>query len=142
MSNIRTVGSVEYSFSLNFSRPAHPIIAQYFNFVHLGFKGYRDVALADLKNARTLSRALEASGYFTVLSDIHRPANPEPGALQKAVQTFKSTDVEVNWILRLYYLLRLKLTRPSKDYQPGLPVVSFRFTDEFKVNDVVYFVEA
>ncbi|VDC05381.1 unnamed protein product, partial [Peniophora sp. CBMAI 1063] len=88
------LGSVEYSFSLNFSRPAHPIIAQYFNFIHLGFKGYRDVALADLKNARTLSRALEASGYFTVLSDIHRPANPEAGALQKAVQTFRSTDVE------------------------------------------------
>ncbi|OJA16496.1 hypothetical protein AZE42_14079, partial [Rhizopogon vesiculosus] len=27
------LGSVEYSFSLNFSRPAAPIIAQYFNFV-------------------------------------------------------------------------------------------------------------
>ena len=45
------LGSVEYSFSLNFSRPAHPIIAQYYNFVHLGFEGYRAVALDDLKNA-------------------------------------------------------------------------------------------
>jgi len=35
------LGSVEYSFSLNFSRPAAPIIASYFNFVHLGFEGYR-----------------------------------------------------------------------------------------------------
>ena len=67
------LGSVEYSFSLNFSRPAHPIIAQYFNFVHLGFEGYRAVALDDLKNARLLSRALENSGLFEVLSDIHRP---------------------------------------------------------------------
>lgn len=67
------LGSVEYSFSLNFSRPAAPIIAQYFNFLHLGFEGYRAVALDDLKNARLLSRALEHTGWYTVLSDIHRP---------------------------------------------------------------------
>ena len=66
------LGSVEYSFSLNFSRPAAPIIAQYFMFLHLGFGGYRSIALQDLKNARTLSRALEKSGYYEVLSDIHR----------------------------------------------------------------------
>jgi glutamate decarboxylase len=68
------LGSVEYTFSLNFSRPAAPIIAQYFNFIHLGFEGYRAVALNDLKNARLLSRALEKSEYYTVLSDIHRKA--------------------------------------------------------------------
>lgn len=67
------LGSVEYSFSLNFSRPAHPIIAQYFNLLSLGFEGYRNIALCDLRNARTLSRALERTGYFHVLSDIHRP---------------------------------------------------------------------
>lgn len=66
------LGSVEYSFSLNFSRPAAPIIAQYFNLLHLGFEGYRAVALSDLKNARILSRALEGTGYYKVLSDIHR----------------------------------------------------------------------
>jgi len=68
------LGSVEYSFSLNFSRPAAPIIAQYFNFLHLGFEGYRAIGLDDLKNARMLSRALEKSGYYTVLSDVHRKA--------------------------------------------------------------------
>lgn len=66
------LGSVEYTFSLNFSRPAAPIIAQYFNFIHLGFEGYRSVTLDGLKNARLLSRALEGTGYYTVLSDIHR----------------------------------------------------------------------
>lgn len=65
------LGSVEYSFSLNFSRPAAPIIAQYFNLIHLGHDGYRAVAFDDLKNARLLSRALENSGYYTVLSEIH-----------------------------------------------------------------------
>jgi glutamate decarboxylase len=98
------LGSVEYSFSLNFSRPSHPIIAQYYNFLHLGFEGYRAVALGDLKNARLLSRALEASRYYKVLSDIHRSKDGS--------SNFNEEDVE--------------------NYVPGLPVVSFRFTDEFK----------
>ena len=60
------LGSVEYTFSLNFSKPAAPIIAQMFNFLNLGFQGYRDVAFKDLRNARLLARALEGTGYFKV----------------------------------------------------------------------------
>ncbi|TFY74864.1 hypothetical protein EWM64_g9146 [Hericium alpestre] len=107
------LGSVEYSFSLNFSRPAAPIIAQYFNFLHLGFEGYRNVALADLKNARTLSRALEKSGYYTVLSEIHR-LMPQEGisGLARAAGALDEEHIE--------------------NYVPGLPVVSFRFSDKFK----------
>jgi len=84
------LGSVEYSFSLNFSRPAAPIIAQYFNFVHLGFEGYRSVARDDLQNARLLSRALEKSGWYTVLSDIHRPK--AEGLLQRGAQATVGLD--------------------------------------------------
>jgi glutamate decarboxylase len=98
------LGSVEYSFSLNFSRPAHPIIAQYFNLLSLGFEGYRNIALCDLKNARTLSRALERTGFFHVLSDIHRPV----GGSSK----YDEEDIE--------------------SYCPGLPVVAFRFSDDFQ----------
>jgi len=103
------LGSVEYSFSLNFSRPAHPIIAQYFNFLSLGFEGYRNVALSDLKNARTLSRALERSGFFTVLSDIHRQVG---GSGNIATRSANEGDIE--------------------SYEPGLPVVAFRFSDDFQ----------
>ncbi|THH33849.1 hypothetical protein EUX98_g320 [Antrodiella citrinella] len=108
------LGSVEYSFSLNFSRPAHPIIAQYFNFVHLGFEGYRAVALDDLKNARLLSRALEKSGYFEVLSDVHRPAEGVLSGAKKAIG-FDEENVE--------------------NYIPGLPVVSFRFSDSYQAKN-------
>ncbi|THV01735.1 glutamate decarboxylase, partial [Dendrothele bispora CBS 962.96] len=104
------LGSVEYSFSLNFSRPAAPIVAQYFNFIHLGFEGYRNVALNDLRNARLLSRALERSGYYTVLSDIHRKIGGAQASIKDAIGV--EDDVEL--------------------YEPGLPVVSFRFTDDFK----------
>ncbi|KAF8911947.1 glutamate decarboxylase [Gymnopilus junonius] len=100
------LGSVEYSFSLNFSRPAAPIIAQYFNFIHLGHEGYRSVGLSDLQNARLLSRALEKTGYYTVISDIHRAVGAQdPEGIDDA-------DIEA--------------------YEPGLPVVAFRFSDKFK----------
>jgi len=104
------LGSVEYSFSLNFSRPAAPIIAQYFNFIHLGFEGYRAVALADMQNARLLSRALENSGYYHVLSDIHRKVGSTIGAVKEAVGF--DQDIE--------------------SYEPGLPVVAFQFSDKFQ----------
>jgi len=108
------LGSIEYSFSLNFSRPAAPIIGQYFNLVHLGFEGYRGIALDDLKNARLLSRALEKSGYYHVLSDVHRQTGEAGGLIEgaKAAVGLDQEDVET--------------------YEPGLPVVSFRFSDEFK----------
>ncbi|KAJ7470531.1 glutamate decarboxylase [Mycena latifolia] len=105
------LGSVEYSFSLNFSRPAAPIIAQYFNFVSLGFEGYRAIALDDLKNARLLSRALDNSKYYTVISEIHKldPARSLGASVKSVVD---EEDVE--------------------SYVPGLPVVAFRFSDEFQ----------
>ncbi|KAG2115364.1 pyridoxal phosphate-dependent transferase [Suillus discolor] len=107
------LGSVEYSFSLNFSRPAAPIIAQYFNFVHLGFEGYRAVAKDDLKNARLLSRALDKSGWYTVLSDIHRPK--AKNILQE--NNHGTTDFD---------------EENSENYEDGLPVVAFRFSDSFQ----------
>lgn len=58
---------------------------------------------ANLMNARLLSRALEYSGLFVVLSDIHRPAEK-----------------------------KVRITTEASKYCPGLPVVSFRWTDEIK----------
>jgi hypothetical protein len=52
----------EETYTLNFSRPGAQVIAQYYNFIRLGWKGYTDIARTDLVNARLLSNALEASG--------------------------------------------------------------------------------
>jgi glutamate decarboxylase len=110
------LGSVEYSFSLNFSRPAAPIIAQYFMLLHLGFQGYRSVGLQDLKNARTLSRALEKCGYYEVLSDIHRLDHSKGGigSVDGAKQKIDIDEEDV------------------ENYVPGLPVVAFRFSESFR----------
>lgn len=58
------------------------------------------MALQDLKNARLLSRALERTGYYMVLSDVHRPAGGSMGsaateAMRKAVG-FDEENVEVS----------------------------------------------
>lgn len=60
------LGSVEYSYTLNFSKPAAPVISQMYNFLNLGVEGYRRIAQKDLRNARFLSRALEKTTYFKV----------------------------------------------------------------------------
>ncbi|KAJ7089329.1 glutamate decarboxylase [Mycena belliarum] len=101
------LGSVEYSFTLNFSKPAAPIIAQMYNFLNLGFEGYRRIAIKDLRNARMLSRALEAT-YFTVLSNVHKPSERGRAELEGANDT---DEPEL--------------------YERGLPVVSFRLSDKF-----------
>ncbi|KAG8744938.1 hypothetical protein FRC10_009173 [Ceratobasidium sp. 414] len=125
------LGSVEYSYTLNFSRSAAPIVGQFFNFLNLGasysrldtmwadewvgFEGYRRIALADLRNARILSRALELSGYYTCLSNIHKPLGTTKSLTQTLAETVTGVDED-----------------DAEYYERGLPVVSFRFSDKFK----------
>ncbi|CEH17328.1 glutamate decarboxylase [Ceraceosorus bombacis] len=107
------LGSVEYSFGLNFSRPAAPVIAQYYNLIQRGFEGYRLVMEQDLRNARLLSRALENSSYYDVLSDIHKPAGAIAGVASKVRKAAGGDD-------------------SAENYVPGLPVVAFKWTQEFQ----------
>jgi len=105
------LGSVEYSYSINFSRPAAPILAQYFNFLYLGFDGYRRISLHDAKNARLLARALEKSKYYTVVSDVHKAKD------ESLVEKAKAS---------------IGLVDDIDHYKPSLPVVAFKFSEEFK----------
>ena len=107
------LGGTEESYTLNFSRPGGQIISQYYNLIHLGFNGYREIMENALANARLLSKALEATGWYTCVSDIHR---------KKGEHTFKGTKE----------LVFGKEKETSADYNAGLPVVAFRFSDDFK----------
>lgn len=107
------LGGTEESYTLNFSRPGAQIIAQYYNLIHLGFDGYRAIMENCLSNARLLSNALEASGWYVCVSDIHRtkgehvykgPQQVTPGAQEES----------------------------SAAYNAGLPVVAFRLSDDYK----------
>ncbi|KAH8595202.1 glutamate decarboxylase-like protein [Bisporella sp. PMI_857] len=106
------LGGTEESYTLNFSRPGAQIIAQYFNLIHLGFEGYRSIMENCLSNARLLSKSLEATNWYTCVSDIHREK-----------RTFKFNPLDTVFS---------KEGETSADYNAGLPVVAFRFSDEFK----------
>ncbi|PGH13368.1 glutamate decarboxylase [Polytolypa hystricis UAMH7299] len=108
------LGGTEETFTLSFSRPGMQVITQYYNLVRLGFEGYRQIMENCLANARLLSKALERTGWFVCMSGIHR----KKGEL--AMQVIKGA---------LHHNPR---GETSKDYNPGLPVVAFRFSDEFR----------
>jgi glutamate decarboxylase len=111
---LRYLGGTEESYTLNFSRPGYQVIGQYYNFVRLGFDGYREIMENCLANARLLSKALERTGWFTCVSDIHR---------KKGDFTFKG-------VKEVFH----SVGETSANYNPGLPVVAFRFSDDFKKN--------
>ncbi|HEU5002919.1 MAG TPA: glutamate decarboxylase [Actinomycetota bacterium] len=56
------------TFALNFSRPGAQVAAQYYNFLHLGFDGYRRVMLSCRENARWLAEQIAAAGPFELVS--------------------------------------------------------------------------
>jgi glutamate decarboxylase len=57
------------TFALNFSRPGAQVAAQYYNFLRLGFEGYRGVQQACQDVAMYLSREIAAMGPFELLTD-------------------------------------------------------------------------
>jgi glutamate decarboxylase len=62
------LGFVERSFSLNFSRGAGMILAQYYNFLRLGREGYTQIQNAMRENARYLAKGVEAMGVFNMIN--------------------------------------------------------------------------
>jgi glutamate decarboxylase len=56
------------TFALNFSRPGAQVVAQYYNFLRLGFDGYRRVQGFAREVATRLSAEIEALGPFRLLT--------------------------------------------------------------------------
>lgn len=81
---------------------------QYYNLIHLGFSGYREIMENCLTNARLLSKTLEATTWYKCASEIHK-RNPH------AKKSDKSPEGTT-----------------SAAYIAGLPVVSFHLSDRFK----------
>jgi glutamate decarboxylase len=56
------------TFALNFSRPGAQVVAQYYNFLRLGFEGYRRVQSYAREVATTLSARIAELGPFELLT--------------------------------------------------------------------------
>ncbi|KAG2219200.1 hypothetical protein INT45_013066 [Circinella minor] len=107
------LGGTEFTFNLNFSRPACFMIAQYYNFIRLGIEGYSRIVDNDMVNARSFSTALEKSTYFDVVSDMHRPEGVYGWKHAKPPAPKKKNTASVK-------------------YNPALPVVTWKLTDAFR----------
>ena len=66
---VNYLGGQMPTFALTFSRPGSNVIAQYYNFLRLGFKGYHDVQQACQEVAVYLASNIAALGPFELLTD-------------------------------------------------------------------------
>ncbi len=66
---VNYLGGEMPTFALNFSRPGGQVAAQYYNFLRLGFDGYRQVQQACQDVAKHLAAQIAAIGPFELLSD-------------------------------------------------------------------------
>lgn len=65
---VNYLGDEMPTFALNFSRPGAQVVAQYYNFLRLGFEGYRKVQQYSRDVATRLSAEIEKLGPFTLLT--------------------------------------------------------------------------
>lgn len=66
--NINYLGGNMSNYSLNFSKGSSTIIAQYYNFIRLGYEGYRDIMVNISENAKYLANKLYETGKFEVIN--------------------------------------------------------------------------
>ena len=66
---VNYLGGETPTFALNFSRPGAQVAAQYYNFLRLGYSGYRDVQQTCRDIARYLSGEIGGLGPFELLTD-------------------------------------------------------------------------
>jgi glutamate decarboxylase len=67
--NVNYLGGNMPTFALNFSRPGNQVAAQYYNFLRLGFDGYRRVQQTSRDVARYTADAIAAIGPFDLLTN-------------------------------------------------------------------------
>jgi glutamate decarboxylase len=67
--HVNYLGGDMPTFALNFSRPGAQIVAQYYNFLRLGFEGYRRVQQTCRDVATGLARQIADLGPFELLTD-------------------------------------------------------------------------
>ncbi|KAM0871568.1 hypothetical protein ACQ4PT_039309 [Festuca glaucescens] len=66
--HINYLGADQPTFTLNFSKGSSQIIAQYYQFLRLGFEGYKNVMENCMESARTLREGLQRTGRFHIIS--------------------------------------------------------------------------
>jgi len=105
--NINYLGAAQASFTLNFSKGASNVIAQYYQLIRLGKSGYRAIMTQLTQNSDYLADHLENSGKFRLLSARHGDGLPVVAFCLKQKQHFNEDDIarslrERGWIVPSY----------------------------------------
>ncbi|KAG9457628.1 hypothetical protein H6P81_002136 [Aristolochia fimbriata] len=66
--HINYLGADQPTFTLNFSKGSSQIIAQYYQFLRLGFEGYKNIMENCMENTKILREGLEKMGRFEIVS--------------------------------------------------------------------------
>ncbi|XP_024400629.1 glutamate decarboxylase 2 [Physcomitrium patens] len=66
--HVNYLGADQPTFTLNFSKGASQVIAQYYQLIRLGFEGYKNIMANCAMNAKILTKAIESTGRFKILS--------------------------------------------------------------------------
>lgn len=66
--HINYLGSDQPTFTLNFSKGSSQIIAQYYQFIRLGFEGYKNIMENCMENAKVLKEGIDKIGKFNIVS--------------------------------------------------------------------------
>ena len=69
--HVNYLGGDMPTFALNFSRPAGQIVCQYYDFLRLGFEGYRKIQNTCYQTAQHIAAAIAKMGPFRLIHDGH-----------------------------------------------------------------------
>ncbi|CAG8539535.1 9443_t:CDS:10, partial [Ambispora leptoticha] len=105
--NINYLGSDQASFTLNFSKGASHVIAQYYVLVRLGRKGFTSIMTNITNTADHLAELLEKTGRFEILSERNGKGLPLVAFRLKTNAHYNEFDIanrirERGWIVPAY----------------------------------------
>ncbi|RJG07234.1 glutamate decarboxylase [Noviherbaspirillum cavernae] len=103
---VNYLGGESPTATLNFSRNAMQIPAQYYMFLRCGFNGYRMIMQHTVDNAQLLRQRLADSGLFTIMNETQR-IPVVALTLDKKVKRYNEFDIsakvrERGWVLSAY----------------------------------------
>ncbi|MDO5851144.1 MAG: glutamate decarboxylase [Methanobacteriaceae archaeon] len=141
--NINYLGNEMSNYSLNFSKGSSMIIAQYYNFLRLGKKGYTDIVNNMLSNSKYLIERIEQSNKFNIIN--------KNAVLPVIVLSLKNEDKNLNvyriseslrskgWIVPAYSLPpnaeNVKVLRIVLKETMGRNMIDYFLKDLFEVYD-------
>ncbi|KTD35739.1 glutamate decarboxylase B, PLP-dependent [Legionella nautarum] len=105
--NVNYLGGQMPTYTLNFSRSSSMVIAQYYNFLRLGKRGYRKIVRNMLAVSDIVARGLVATGKFELLG--HRRMAPVVSVALKNNKKYSVFNIsgklrEHGWIVPAYTL--------------------------------------